>query len=431
MDSIILKKTIIDNNMLKYDFTVSSGLRKFFRSSPYFIEYQINETPMDLCNVPLGVLAIPFVCNVLPIIWLTDSKLVLDELDGNFFKSITDFKKGYIEMYPEAEFKGKITVKNITEAKSQNSGNSASFFSGGLDAWCTFVRHISENPDLIILWGADIPYTNEKGWAKLYHNVSKTAKEYNKNLITIKTSFRMVIDDGVLSREFTSKLHDGWWHGVQHGIAIIGHAAPCDFLRGVSKQYIAASFSPEDKNVTCASYPTIDNRVRFFDCQVFHDAFVTRSQKTKEIVSYRKRTGNQVHLHVCWETVDGENCCRCEKCWRTMMGIMLENDYTKYYGFSESKTSFKQMKELLTNNFDFSQAPYLKVFWKEYKTQFIIRKKQLKNMSYYKYIKWIEKYDFDNPKMSKKPRLFKIRYRLSEMSFYKNLHKLKSRIKGL
>ena len=402
MESIVLNSIKINNNSVLYVYEVSDGLSSFFSSTPFLIEYHLDDNPLDLNEVFKGILAIPFVCNILPIIWLTDSELIISELDESFYNSIPEFKKGYIDMYPELEFKGRIRVNKLTNDKPINNNKSATFFSGGLDAWCTLVRHLSERPDLILLWGADIPYTNEHGWLQLKSVVKETAEKFNLSLITVKTTYRKVINEGELDKAFSSKLHDGWWHGVQHGIALIGHSAPCNYTRGVGKQYIAASFSPEDKNVTCASYPTIDNYVRFFDCQVYHDAFITRSQKTEEIVSYRKRTGENINLHVCWQTTDGENCCRCEKCFRTMIGIMLEGDDPKNYGFKEEKTDYEYMRNFMTKEYDFSVSPFLLVFWKKYQSLLRERKLVLKNKPYYKDIKWLLKVDFTHPKMTRK-----------------------------
>lgn len=403
MGFIKLEGTIVSNNKIVYDYSVSPDLQLYFNPDClYFLEYKLNDVALNLSDVPYGILAIPFVCNVLPLIWLTDSQLIIEELDKNFYSSISQFKKGFVEMYPDASFAGKVIANNLSHYICSNSGRSATFFSGGLDAWCTLVRHISETPDLILLWGADIPYTNETGWETLKGIVDETAKQLELNLITIKSSFRKIINEKTLDNAFFPKLHDGWWHGVQHGIALIGHSAPYNYIGGVCYQYIAASFSPNDTGVTCASYPSIDNYVKFFDCSVYHDAFISRSQKTKEIVAYQRETGSKVKLHVCWKTTDGKNCCKCEKCLRTIMGILLEGGYPENFGFDPDRISFDYMQDYISSRFDFSKEPFLKVFWKEYQRIAIDNKKVLRKKPYYKKIKWIEKCDFDNPSKKKK-----------------------------
>ena len=105
LELIDIKKT---GRQLEYVFSVSCGLDKYFSEKPFIIEY-----PDSIKEVPDAVLAIPFVASVLPLIWLTDSELKVPELDERFYDSISDFKKGYVDMYPEAEFKGIVTVGQI------------------------------------------------------------------------------------------------------------------------------------------------------------------------------------------------------------------------------------------------------------------------------------------------------------------------------
>ena len=110
MESIVLNKIEKENNKVCYKFSVSNGLQKYFSDSPFEIYY-----PDSIEGIPDAVLAVPFVCNVLPIIWLTDSLLYITELDKMFFKSIPEFKKGYMTMFPEAEFLGNVKVDREVE----------------------------------------------------------------------------------------------------------------------------------------------------------------------------------------------------------------------------------------------------------------------------------------------------------------------------
>ena len=67
MNVVQLREIIKNRNKVCYDFCVSENLNRFFSGKEFVIEY-----PDDIECVPDGILAIPFVCNVLPIIWLTD-----------------------------------------------------------------------------------------------------------------------------------------------------------------------------------------------------------------------------------------------------------------------------------------------------------------------------------------------------------------------
>lgn len=392
MEKVVLEQIEIQGNRVCYHYTVSEGLKKFFSPEmEYYIEYQKDHTSVSMYNVPDGILAIPFVTNILPIIWLNDAELIVPELDGDFFDSIPEFQNGYINMYPDAFFGGKITAGKIVKETVPDSGKCAMFFSGGVDSWCTLVRHLEEKPDLIALWGSDIPITEQDGWSMLRKSLSGTAEQTGLSLVTVKTSFRKIIDEGRLSREFYPVLHDGWWHGVQHGIAIIGHAAPYNYLHGIRTVYIAATYSSEFKG-RCASDPSIDNYVRFCGCRVVDDSCIPRIQKIKIISDYRKKIQKNINIHVCWVATDGENCCRCEKCYRTIFGLLLEGENPENYGFRLDDTVYEKMRDFMSK-YSFAENPNLLIMWKEMKLEFKRRRSFLLGNCAYDKIKWIESFD--------------------------------------
>lgn len=44
-----------------------------------FLEYNY-----DISDIPNSILAIPFVSNVIPLVWITDSTILINELDESF-----------------------------------------------------------------------------------------------------------------------------------------------------------------------------------------------------------------------------------------------------------------------------------------------------------------------------------------------------------
>lgn len=140
---IKLDEIVVSDNSCKFNYLVSSKLIKYFTGKDFTINYDEN-----ICSVPKSILAIPFVCNVLPLVWLSDSTLFLEELDKDFYHSIKKFKKGYTVMFPDAAFKGNIKVEKLVDNKISHSDNSLMFFSGGLDSIYTLIRHYKENPVL-------------------------------------------------------------------------------------------------------------------------------------------------------------------------------------------------------------------------------------------------------------------------------------------
>lgn len=430
MKSIKITSIYKQQNKIEYGFVFSEDLCSFFSGNDFIIEY-----PEDISSVPDAVLAIPFVCNVLPIIWLEDAELIVPELDEDFYNSIPEFKKGYVNMYPDAEFKGRIMVGKIVNCRKEEQNEVAALFSGGLDATTTLLRHLDERPDLISIWGSDISYDNAEGWKPIHKAIDEVAKEYNVKHINIHSSFRAFDKEGELEKVHRDKLHDGWWHGVKHGIGLLGHAAPYIWHHGVKTLYIASSNSPSDGKVTCASNPTIDNFVRFCGSQVVHDGFeLSRQGKAKYLVGYHKNNPDKhIALHVCWESKDGGNCCHCEKCYRTMAAIWIEGDDPHEYGFDYSSDILEAMK--LKMMMEYNYPVNISNEWNRIQEGMRSNEQILRDKPYYDEIKWIKFFNFSAPESNwcRKWHRIKnangVRGKLAEFPFYQKLHQIKEKLK--
>lgn len=418
MDQISITGIFKHANTLTYEFKVTERLSQYFTGEPFVIEY-----PCDISEVPDSIAVIPFVCNVLPIVWLTDSELVLPEIDRAFYECIPNVKKGYETMFPESTFDGKITAERIVACDKPAQGKCAVFFSGGLDATQTLVSHFDEEPDLISIWGSDIRYDNPDGWDVVHAGIAEVAQRFNLADIVIRSSFRIFDDEGALGGTFSGKLKDGWWHGVKHGIGLLGHAAPYAYLNGLSTVYIASSNCPADGPVRCASNPLIDNHVRFANCRVVHDGFeFSRQDKVHNVVAFQQKTGHKITLHVCWESQSGGNCCRCEKCYRTMAGLLAEGADPMNFGFTLAAQTIPHLKNNLVCSRAFT-ATVAEHHWLHIQNGMRNNIGRVKEMKYWKHIRWILKADFRHIDTIKPSILYRIRRRLSRCQLYRILHK--------
>ena len=65
--------------------------------------------------------------------------------------------------------------------------------------------------------------------------------------------------------------------------------------------------------------PTVDNEIRFASGKVFHDGYeLNRQDKVKVVVDHYSEIKELVNIRVCFK--NDENCCKCEKCLRTITG---------------------------------------------------------------------------------------------------------------
>lgn len=317
-----------------------------------FIEYEFNVE-----DLPDSIAIIPFLCNILPISWVFDLCVEVSSLDEKFYNCLNDVKKGYQQMYPNISMLGEFKVSNVVKNKYIPTGN-GTLFSGGVDAFNTLFQHIEEKPMLLTLWGADIKLDDVVGWNKVYSHHKKVAEEFELEFSFVKSNFRSSINYGNLSDYVRNFVDDEWWHGFQHGIAILGHMAPIAYLKKLDTIYIASSFTESDKgNYTCASDPTIDNYVKYTECNIVHDGYeFNRQDKIKNICNYLLNSnGKKVDLRVCWKSDGGDNCCNCEKCYRTIMGIIAEKQNPNDFGFlltnNIRKDMIKKLPKIVKYNF--------------------------------------------------------------------------------
>lgn len=337
---VIIEKITINTNRIDYDYKVEGAwVEAFNLDEKFFVEYNL-----DLSALPSSIAVIPLLANLLPMAWVYDAQIITPVCDKTFLDSIPDIKKGYEDMYPMMELKGELIVEKTEDNHYAKDGGAGAFFSGGADAFNTLVRHNEENPTLITLWGADIKLNDITGWEKVLSHLKTTAEEFDTDFVTVKSNFRLFSNEGVLSNAVKDS-GDGWWHGFHHGIGIISHGAPVAYLKEKRNLYIASSFHISQKGqYTCASDPTIDNFIRFADTKIVHDGYEqTRQDKIANITEFAKETGKKIPLRVCWESSGGGNCCKCEKCFRTIMGIYAQGFNPNDFGFDYTKDEFKTL----------------------------------------------------------------------------------------
>lgn len=425
MDRIELYAIHKCGNSVHYDFGYSDNLRKYFTGKDFCITY-----PDNLDSVPNAVLAIPFATNTLQIAWLADCELVIPELDRDFYDSIPNFLEGFRNMYPEASFAGKLTVNQIIDCRTESSGRSAAFFSGGLDATTTLLRHINERPYLIAIWGSDVDYDNASGWSLVENGLKVTANQYGLPLVVIRSRFREFDDVVCLTKDFQDVLQTSWWYGVKHGIGLLGHAAPFAWLHGIRTVYIASSNCPEDGVVRCASDPTIDNRVAFCGSNVFHDAFeLNRQKKTNYIVKYHhEHPQENISLHVCWKSKSGSNCCNCEKCYRTMVGLWICGEDPKNYGFQYDKRVFYHIYQLIA----LREEHIPSYSWTYMKNDLMQKWDELKEKPYRRHLEWMLHFDFFHPEENKCRKRYRATWKIKRriVNLFPWIYRLYIKIRG-
>ncbi len=186
----------------------------------------------------------------------------------------------------------------------------ATFFSGGVDSFYTYLKHKSDTEDqishFILIRGTDIDLGNSALWSVVRGNVSSIAKQEGIELIDVETNIQSLLEP-ILSPE------------ISHG-GTLAAVALC-LRSGLKKVYIPASWSMEDVLSPWGSHPDIDKDWSTEALIFEHDGF--ESSRVKKVSQYVGQSSLALeHLRVCFMNVkDVYNCGKCEKCLRTMMNL--------------------------------------------------------------------------------------------------------------
>jgi hypothetical protein len=218
-----------------------------------------------------------------------------------------------------------------------------------VDSVASYFRQRHLHPTLINVVGANIPLEERALWKAM----QKVGKEYaalgNLSFRAVASNLRSLLDEECLTYEL-KELHGGhhWW-SLQHGISLLGLCAPICARERISKLFIASTFT-RDFGILWGSHPLIDNNVRMGSTTVAHDAYeFTRQEKIRAIL--RKEITRQASvppLIVCDAIPRSAlNCSSCDKCSRTIVGLVLEGIDPRRVGFAANQETLEFLRARL------------------------------------------------------------------------------------
>lgn len=364
--------------------TVSPECRQLFTTTEFFVEYE-----EELAEVPTSILMVPFFYNLLPICWFKNIELEVPVLDQQVVATLATLKQNMSEIHGNTLLQGKVTIGSIeNNSRTVSLAKSAMLFSGGVDSWGSFLSHYKESPILCTVWGADIKLKDKQGWNRVKQNTLAVCQHFETEAFFVKTNFRDIMNYFYIEEGLAAILTGNWWHDVQHGMGLTSLFAPLMYQHGVTLLYVPGTFSSQWLE-PIASEPRIDNHIQFGFSSVFHDQFdKNRQEKLLVVRDYYAETKQPFTIRVCYEGSGGTNCCVCEKCNRTMIGLMALGLDTQAFGFQT--TNLKLIKKSLANtSWVYSQARKLSF-------QDIQKTIQLDHLSDNQdFLEWFKAVDFD------------------------------------
>lgn len=345
---VVLENVTVNKNRIDYSYSKDKELDIFFDDNyPFYIEYL---TDISFEEVPKSILAVPFVTNLLPLCWLFDITIEVDELDETFYYSIDEIKKGFNQIYKTVPLKGGVKANKLVKNSYPVSDRVTCLFSGGVDASLTFLQHREEKPVLFNVWGVDIDFDDALGHEETEQYFNKIADQFSVEYICIKSTLRKFLNERYLNQEGYKLLEDYWWHGAQHSTGLLSVLAPYDYVHKVKTNYIASSFTQEDfdSGVKSCTYPCVDDALKIADTVMCHDGFeYTRVEKLKRISEICHKEDLSLDLKVCFWPINGKNCNTCEKCYRTMIAMLMFDQDLERYGLCLKSKDTKEIRDYL------------------------------------------------------------------------------------
>ena len=359
MESIWIKEIKADRNCVTYHLDVSEGLVRYFSPScEMFAEFGF-----DVSNIPKSVLAVPVLSNIMQFAWLFDCLVWIEEVDQQFYECLPKIKRGFQEMYRNYSFGGSLIAAKVVNNGYHAEKESALLFTGGVDATTSFLRIRDSNPVLIDTFGWCVDRDEEsRVFEADISAINKFAEENHLQTEYIKSNFATFIRPEIVNKYLNKRLHNSWWFGFQHSLAFLGVASIVAYYFRIKTIYIGSSYT-FGQAVNCVSDPRIDREFKVASCNVVHDAYeLSRQEKIRMIVKAKEDFDLPINLRVC--SFKEENCNHCEKCFRTMIGIVAEGGNVNDFGFHVEGNFCEALAAFLRDNVKELDKDHI-VFWRD------------------------------------------------------------------
>ncbi|MEO9945215.1 hypothetical protein [Paraglaciecola sp.] len=264
------------------------------------------------------------------------------ELDTNFKAgqyTVQNIYKSWHENFTQVDFEHNqatslpVIHSSETKVTPQNFKRHGMFFSGGMDSFYSFLKHQSKITDLIFVHGYDIKLSDHELRTKTSAQLHKVAEQNNVNLIEIETNLRDYLDKYVT------------WGELGHGAALIsiGHLLSHEFESiTIPSSYHYGNLFP------WGTHPLLDPQWSSSGLAFIHDGCeAKRIDKAKLIATNNLALES---LRVCWRNPDSAyNCCKCEKCIRTMINLEIYDALNRSAAFPD-KLTFEKVRAMPINS---------------------------------------------------------------------------------
>lgn len=234
------------------------------------------------------------------------------EIDGSISRKLYSGMKEIVKMVSVWNIGLKeisIHAKEMRADGEDRTEKRASFFSGGVDSFYTYLKHKegdSKIAYLILANGFDIELDNTKLWKDTCETVDAIAANEGVEVIKVESNIRSLIEPSLIW-DYT---HGGCLAGV--GLAL---------RAGLGDIYIPSSLAI-GQLLPWGSHPEVDPNWSTERVSFFHDGADMRRVDKVRYISQNPLALK--FLRVCYiNEADKFNCGKCDKCIRTMTNLLV------------------------------------------------------------------------------------------------------------
>ena len=228
-------------------------------------------------------------------------------LSATFLQGVQQYIRRFTASFPEFSVVEVRPDSILHDQKVEPTGRCASFFSGGVDSFFTLLKGRGSISDIIYIHGFDVRLDD---WPRR-HAIDAmgvaVAQALGVRYVPVESNLGKVLQDF------------GEWPRHAHGLGLIAVAR---MLAGyIDEVRIPSSYSIHEQ-APWGSWLETDPLLSDERLRIVHDACeARRMDKVKRLATEPLVLK---FLRVCWGREDGiYNCCRCEKCMRTMTSLAI------------------------------------------------------------------------------------------------------------
>jgi len=315
-----------DKKSIKIQLSSNGDASYYLNKHTYTVKYPLLD---DISDIPDSIAIIPFVGTLQPVAWATNSQFKVPILDEKLNSNLRKVQMGYDTILPDVNIRDapSIEVNNIIETRPPNGDvESGLLFSGGVDSTASYLGHFEEKPILIAIKDGRL---NELKWNWREQYLNKLAQKHGNKVELIECDHNNWLDYSLLNYRFGHLTNRSFWAAGMYGLAYTALTAPLMYKYGAERLYQAGGFLSDKTFPT--NQPFLIEPFSWSGMETKIDGVDQTRQEKISIISNNK-VSDTVLIDTCTNDIP-LSCCKCEKCFRTILGFIAEGQDPSNYGF--------------------------------------------------------------------------------------------------